>query len=95
MPITPSAEESLVARGVVVSPDFVANSATNAWWWWVFFGDIDGSAEQSFQKISNRMRALSDQMFDYADRHGISARAAAFALASDKLTELTRQFPTF
>ena len=55
MPITPSAEEALVARGVVVSPDFVANSATNAWWWWVFFGDIDGSAEQSFDKIRNRM----------------------------------------
>ena len=42
-----------------MSPNFVANSATNAWWWWVFFGDIDGSAEQSFGKISDRIRALS------------------------------------
>ncbi|MBP1159916.1 glutamate dehydrogenase (NAD(P)+) [Rhodococcus sp. PvR044] len=95
MPITPSAEEALVARGVVVSPDFLANSATNAWWWWVFFGDIDGSAEQSFDKIRTRMWTLSGQMFDHADEHGVSTRAAAFALASDKLADLSAQFPTY
>ncbi|MBU3066676.1 glutamate dehydrogenase [Nocardia sp. NEAU-G5] len=95
MPITPSAEAALVERGVVVSPDFLANSATNAWWWWVLFGDIDGSAAQSFDKISTRMRALSTQMFDLADKHRISTREAAFTLASEKLTELTAQFPTY
>lgn len=95
MPITPSAEEALLARGVVVSPDFFANSATNAWWWWVFFGDIDGSAEQSFDKIRTRMRALSSQMFDHADKHGVSPRDAAFALATDKLAALTARFATY
>ncbi|MRH86652.1 glutamate dehydrogenase [Nocardia sp. SYP-A9097] len=95
MPITPSAEAELQRRGVVVSPDFLANSATNAWWWWVFFGDIDGSAEQSFDKISTRMRTLSTQMFDHADAQGVSTRAAAFALASDKLADLSTRFPTY
>ena len=55
MPVLPDAEATLAARGVTVSPDFVANSATNAWWW-VFFGDIDSSAEQSFAKIVDRMK---------------------------------------
>ena len=32
MPVLPYAEATLAARGVTVSPDFVANSATNAWW---------------------------------------------------------------
>lgn len=31
MPVTPDAEAALLARGVTISPDFVANSATNAW----------------------------------------------------------------
>lgn len=95
MPVTPSAEEALIARGITISPDFVANSATNAWWWWVFFGDIDGTAAQSFDKIGTRMRELSTQMFDHADAHGVSAREAAFALASEKLADMSTRFPTF
>src|SRR5699024_8425944 len=43
MPVLPEAEERLRESGVTVVPDFLANSATNAWWWWVTFGDVDGS----------------------------------------------------
>ena len=93
MPVTPEAEEALAARGVTVSPDFVANSATNAWWWWVFFGDIDGSAEQSFGKISDRIRALSAQMFDYAEHNGVTPRSAAFAVAAQRLDLIEKRFP--
>ncbi|MGP4014409.1 Glu/Leu/Phe/Val dehydrogenase dimerization domain-containing protein [Saccharopolyspora sp. 5N708] len=92
MPITPEAEEALDARRVTVSPDFLANSATNAWWWWVLFGDIDGSPEQSFTKIADRIGALSDRMFDRADDEGITTRTAAFAMASERLAELTARF---
>jgi glutamate dehydrogenase (NAD(P)+) len=92
MPVTPAAEAALLARGVTISPDFVANSATNAWWWWVLFGDIDGSAEQSFAKISTRITALSEQMFAAADRDRVSHREAALGLASTRLEEITRRF---
>jgi glutamate dehydrogenase (NAD(P)+) len=92
MPVTPDAESALLARGVTISPDFLANSATNAWWWWVLFGDIDGSAEQSFAKISARIRALSEQMFTAAARDGVSTRDAAFGLASTRLEEISRRF---
>ncbi|MGF6888426.1 glutamate dehydrogenase (NAD(P)+) [Nocardia sp. GAS34] len=93
MPVTPAAEEALIARGVTLSPDFLANSATNSWWWWVLFGDIDGTAQQSFDKISARIRDLSAQMFDYSDRHCVSPRAAAFALASQRIELISLQFP--
>ncbi|WP_137724150.1 Glu/Leu/Phe/Val dehydrogenase dimerization domain-containing protein [Prescottella subtropica] len=95
MPVTPEAEALLTARGVEVSPDFVANSATNAWWWWVFFGDVDGTPEQSFHKIADRMQALSREMFDRADEQGVSLRAAAFELASQRLATITATFPTY
>ncbi len=48
MPALLEAEATLHARGVTVLPDFVANSATNAWWWWTLFGDVSadpGEAE--------------------------------------------------
>ncbi|WP_305094019.1 glutamate dehydrogenase [Prescottella sp. R16] len=95
MPVTPEAEALLTARGVEVSPDFVANSATNAWWWWVFFGDVDGTPQQSFRKIADRMQALSREMFDRADETGGSLREAAFALASQRLNTITATFPTY
>jgi len=93
MPVLPDAEAALAARGVTVSPDFVANSATNAWWWWVFFGDIDGSPEQSFAKIGDRIRALSDNMFDYAAAHGVTPRTAALAVAAQQLLLIDERFP--
>jgi glutamate dehydrogenase (NAD(P)+) len=93
MPVLPEAEATLAARGVTVSPDFVANSATNAWWWWVFFGDIDGSAEQSFTKIADRMKTLSDNMFDYAEANGVTPREAALAVAAQRLALIDERFP--
>jgi len=93
MPVLEGAEATLAARGVTVSPDFVANSATNAWWWWVFFGDIDGSPEQSFAKIGDRIRALSNQMFDYAQANGVTPRAAALAVAAQQLALIDERFP--
>ena len=93
MPVLPDAEATLAARGVTVSPDFVANSATNAWWWWVFFGDIDGTPEQSFAKIRDRIRALSNNMFDYAEANGVTPRAAALAVAAQRLALIDERFP--
>jgi hypothetical protein len=56
MPVLPAAEPVLTARGVLVVPDVVANSATNSWWWWTLFGDIEADADAAFAKIRSRMR---------------------------------------
>lgn len=95
MPVTPEAEVALADRGILVSPDFVANSATNAWWWWVFFGDVDGTPGQSFAKIAERMTGLSDEMFDVAAADGVTLRTAAFDLASRRLAEIDATYPTY
>ncbi|MGB3697902.1 MAG: Glu/Leu/Phe/Val dehydrogenase dimerization domain-containing protein [Gordonia sp. (in: high G+C Gram-positive bacteria)] len=95
MPVTPEAEALLTARGIEVSPDFVANSATNAWWWWVFFGDVDGTPEQSFRKIEDRITALSDEMFDISEAEGTSLRDAAFEMASRRLDVISSDLPVY
>ncbi|MFD0069621.1 glutamate dehydrogenase, partial [Streptomyces sp. NPDC127574] len=56
MPVLADAEELLAARGVVVLPDVVVNSGTNAWWWWTLFGDIGADADEAFAHIRRSMR---------------------------------------
>lgn len=77
MPVLPDAEERLQARGVTVVPDFLANSATNAWWWWVTFGDVDGSWDDSRSLVTETLRELTIQVLSDADRLGITPRQAA------------------
>ncbi|MCT1549281.1 Glu/Leu/Phe/Val dehydrogenase dimerization domain-containing protein [Brevibacterium casei] len=88
MPVLPEADELLAARGVVVVPDFLANSATNAWWWWVAFGDIDGSWEQSREIITDTLGALTSEVLSTAKDEGISPRAAAQRKVDANLVEL-------
>ncbi len=62
MPVLPEAEELLAARGVVVLPDVVVNSGTNAWWWWTLFGDIGADADEAFAYTRRSMRDLIGRM---------------------------------
>jgi glutamate dehydrogenase (NAD(P)+) len=92
MPVLPAAEERLLARGVTVVPDFLANSATNAWWWWVTFGDVDGTWDDSYAIVTTTLRELTTEVLTAARDQGISPRAAAQAKVDanlKKLAELT------
>jgi glutamate dehydrogenase (NAD(P)+) len=88
MPVLPAAEETLLARGVIVVPDFLANSATNAWWWWVTFGDVDGSWEDSRTIVTTTLRDLTAEILTAARDQGISPRTAAQAKVDANLAEL-------
>ncbi|WP_211979036.1 Glu/Leu/Phe/Val dehydrogenase dimerization domain-containing protein [Brevibacterium sp. W7.2] len=88
MPVTAEAEEALAARGVTVVPDFLANSATNAWWWWVYFGDIDGSWEQSRALIVETLRNLTTEAITAARESGVTPRVAAQARVDANLAAL-------
>jgi glutamate dehydrogenase (NAD(P)+) len=92
MPVLPDAERHLTARGVQVVPDFVANSATNAWWWWTLFGDIEADTEQAFAKVRSEMRRLVEETFDRAEDTGVSLREAALEIADDRLADIDRTF---
>ncbi|MFI1535116.1 Glu/Leu/Phe/Val dehydrogenase dimerization domain-containing protein [Streptomyces anandii] len=92
MPVLPAAEGLLAARGVTVLPDVVVNSATNAWWWWTLFGDVGADAQEAFAHIRRSMRALVGQVLTRAEADGASPRAAAHALAADRLPVIAERF---
>lgn len=91
MPVLPEAEELLATRGVTVLPDVVVNSATNAWWW-TLFGDIGADAEEAFAHIRRSMRALVDRALARAEAGGTTPRAAAHALAAERLPLIAERF---
>ncbi|MDX2598368.1 MULTISPECIES: Glu/Leu/Phe/Val dehydrogenase dimerization domain-containing protein [Streptomyces] len=92
MPVRPEAEAALAARGVTVLPDVVVNSATNAWWWWTLFGDIGADADEAFDRVRRSVRALTGQVLARAEAGRTTARAAAHALAEDRLAALADRF---
>ncbi|MFI1004819.1 Glu/Leu/Phe/Val dehydrogenase dimerization domain-containing protein [Streptomyces galbus] len=93
MPVVPRAEELLHARGVTVLPDVVVNSGTNAWWWWTLFGDIGPDADGAFAHVRRSVRTLVERVLSRADADGTTPRAAAHALAEDRLAAIAERFP--
>nr|WP_240981077.1 glutamate dehydrogenase [Streptomyces sp. N502] len=95
MPVVPEAEALLTARGVTVLPDVVVNSGTNAWWWWTLFGDIGADADEAFAHTRRSMRALTDLVLARAATDGTTPRAAAHAVAEDRLPLLAERFGSY
>lgn len=92
MPVLAEAEVLLAARGITVLPDVVVNSATNAWWWWTLFGDIGADADEAFAHTRRSMRALTELMLARAEAGGTTPRAAAHAIAADRLPLIAERF---
>jgi glutamate dehydrogenase (NAD(P)+) len=90
IPTTAGAEQRLAERGVLVIPDFIANSGTNGWAWWVLLGLVEPGADAAFAKISETMRRTVGAMLKLAAEEGITPRAAAVRVAlanSDRYVE--------
>ncbi|MFE4612572.1 Glu/Leu/Phe/Val dehydrogenase dimerization domain-containing protein [Streptomyces niveus] len=92
MPVLAEAEQLLAARGITVLPDVVVNSATNAWWWWTLFGDIGPDADEAFAHTRRSMRALTELTLQRAEAAGTTPRAAAHAIAADRLPLIAERF---
>ncbi|MFE5667953.1 Glu/Leu/Phe/Val dehydrogenase dimerization domain-containing protein [Streptomyces niveus] len=92
MPVLAEAEELLAARGITVLPDVVVNSGTNAWWWWTLFGDIGPDADEAFAHTRRSMRALTELTLQRAEAAGTTPRAAAHAIAADRLSLIAERF---
>ncbi|MFI9766682.1 Glu/Leu/Phe/Val dehydrogenase dimerization domain-containing protein [Streptomyces sp. NPDC052415] len=92
MPVLPDAEALLAGRGITVLPDVVVNSGTNAWWWWTLFGDIGPDPAEALAHVRRSMRALTDRMLTRAQTDGTTPRAAAHALAGDRLPLITERY---
>jgi len=81
LPTTEGAAESLTGRGVLVIPDFIANSGTNGWAWWVLLGMVEPGADNAFAKISETMRRTVGAMLELSAQEGVSPREAAERVA--------------
>jgi glutamate dehydrogenase (NAD(P)+) len=81
LPTTAGATDSLTERGVLVIPDFIANSGTNGWAWWVLLGMVEPGADAAFAKIATTMRQTVGAMLELSAQDGISPRAAAERVA--------------
>jgi glutamate dehydrogenase (NAD(P)+) len=92
MPTLPGAEAELFARDVQVIPDFVANSATNAWWWWTLFGDIGADAGQAERKVRDSMRQIVGGLLADARPQQMTMRTAALASVERKLGAIDERF---
>ncbi len=92
IPTTGAAQELLHRRGVVVIPDFVANSGANSWWFWTMLGELDADATAAFGLVRSRMSEAVHAVLRLADERGIPPRRAAEQLAEHNLHDLVAQY---
>jgi glutamate dehydrogenase/leucine dehydrogenase len=82
IPITPAAESTLHAKGVLVVPDFIANAGG------VICAAVEyhgGTQKQAFEAIEEKIRANTRRVLEESQRAGIPPRAAALALAEERV----------
>jgi len=85
LPTSPAADARLLARGVTIVPDFVANAATNGWAWWVALGQVGPTAADAFAKIDEVIAGMTLEMLDRAAAERLPPRDAARRIARDRL----------
>ncbi len=91
IPTTEEAQALLHERGVVVIPDFVANSGANSWWWWTLSGVIGASADESFARVREAMQDTVTRMLELSRDEHITPREAAGHIAEENLDRIAAE----
>lgn len=91
VPTTPEAEAALAERGVVVIPDFIANTGAAAWAWWVVFGLVDGP-DSSMARLSAQMRPLVGRLMRAWNESGVRPRETAREYAAQESERMTAEY---
>jgi len=78
---TPEAEAMLVARGIPVIPDFVANAGAAAWAWWLLLGQVGADPVDSFLRLRTEMRAKVALLLHQWNVAGVPPRWTGLELA--------------
>jgi glutamate dehydrogenase (NAD(P)+) len=91
IPTTEEAQARLHERGVVVIPDFVANSGANSWWWWTLSGVIGASADESFARVREAMQDTVTRLLELSRDADITPREAAGRIAEENLDRIAAE----
>lgn len=81
IPTTDAAGRRLHDRGVVVIPDFVANSGANGWWWMVLLGLIEPTEEAAYEYVTHTIHDTVERLLHLSDERKITPRDAAVEIA--------------
>jgi glutamate dehydrogenase (NAD(P)+) len=92
IPTTEAAGRRLWERGVVVVPDFVANSAANGWWWTVMLGILDPTEEAAYAWARQTIRDTVRRLITVSEERRITPREAAEAIATENADALVQEY---
>jgi glutamate dehydrogenase (NAD(P)+) len=94
IPTTEAAGRRLHERGVVVVPDFVANSAANGWWWNVMMGIVAPTEEAAYEWARATIRGTVRRLLLLSQERGATPREAAEAIAIENTNALAEEYGT-
>lgn len=94
IPTTDGAGRLLHERGVVVIPDFVANSGANGWWWVVMLGLIEPTEAASYEYATRTIHDTVDRLLRLSEERGITPREAAVEIAMLNAEANAREYGT-
>jgi glutamate dehydrogenase (NAD(P)+) len=94
IPTTQAAGGRLHERGVVVVPDFVANSAANGWWWSVMMGIVAPTEQAAYEWARATIRGTVRRLLLLSQERGVTPREAAEAIAIENTNALAEEYGT-
>jgi len=94
IPTTDGAGRLLHDRGVIVIPDFVANSGANGWWWMVMLGFIEPTEQAAYDYAAKTLHDTVDRLLSLSAERRITPREAAVEIATQNTERLAREYGT-
>jgi glutamate dehydrogenase (NAD(P)+) len=92
IPTTKGADRRLHERGVVVIPDFVANSGANGWWWMVMLGMIEPTEQAAYDYATRTLHDTVGRLLRLSRERGITPRQAAVEIAMENAETNVRTY---
>lgn len=94
IPVTEGAGRLLHDRGIVVVPDFVANSAANGWWWMVMLGMIEPTEAAAYEYATRTIHDTVERLLRLSQERGITPREAAVEIALQNAERNAQEYGT-